>query len=79
MEIKILGGGCRSCELLYENAVSAKEELGLEASVIKVNDPIAVAGYGIIRTPAVVVDEKVVSYGKVLKPAEIKKILEKIK
>jgi small redox-active disulfide protein 2 len=79
MEIKILGGGCKSCELLYENVVSAKEEMGIEASVTKVNDPIAVAGYGIIRTPAVVVDEKVVSYGKVLKPAEVKKILEKIK
>ncbi|OPJ55820.1 thioredoxin family protein [Alkalithermobacter paradoxus] len=77
MVIKILGSGCKSCTTLKENAEAALKELGLQAQIIKVEDFADIMAYGVMSTPALVVDEKVVSYGKVLKPKEIVKILEK--
>lgn len=79
MIIKILGTGCRNCVTLAENTQKALEELGMKAEVIKVTEMADIMGYGIMSTPGLVVDEKVVSYGKVLKPKEISQILEKIK
>ena len=77
MKIKVLGGGCKSCDTLYGYIVEAIKEMGIEASVEKINDPMVVAGYGVIKTPAIVINEQVVSYGKVLKPDAVKKLLEK--
>ena len=54
-------------------------ELGLEAEIEKVTDFAEIAKYGIMLTPGLVIDEKVVSYGKVLKPGDIAKIIEKVK
>jgi small redox-active disulfide protein 2 len=75
MTIKILGSGCRSCVSLMKNTEAAIKELGLDAEIIKVTDFKDIMAYGIMSTPALVIDEKVVSFGKVLKPKEIVKIL----
>ncbi|MCT4509646.1 MAG: thioredoxin family protein [Tepidibacter sp.] len=76
MNIKILGGGCKNCEVLYENTKQAVEELGIEATIEKVADFVEIAKYGVMKTPAIVVDEKVKVSGRVVKPDEIKKILK---
>lgn len=75
MNIKILGSGCPSCKKLEINTKVALEELGLEAVVEKVTDMADITSYGVMSTPALVVNGKVVSYGKVLKPKDIKKLL----
>ncbi|OGO81566.1 MAG: redox-active disulfide protein 2 [Clostridiales bacterium GWC2_40_7] len=77
MVIKILGSGCRNCVTLKENTETALKEAGLEAEIVKVTDFKDIMAYGVMSTPALVVDEKVVAFGKVLKPKEIIKILEK--
>ncbi len=79
MIIKVLGTGCRNCVTLAENTQKALDELGMKAEIIKVTEMADIMGYGILSTPGLVVDEKVVSYGKVLKPQEISQLLEKIK
>ncbi|NLP44437.1 MAG: thioredoxin family protein [Peptococcaceae bacterium] len=76
MVIKILGSGCKNCEKLYENTVMALSQLGKKAEVIKVTDFQEIMAYGIMSTPALIIDEKVVSYGKVLKAKDIIKLLE---
>lgn len=77
MIIKILGTGCQNCTTLTENTKAAVKELGLEAEVVKVTDFKEIMSYGVMSTPALVIDEKVVSYGKVLKPKDVKEIIEK--
>ena len=77
MIIKILGSGCKNCITLKENTEAALKEAGIEAEIGKVTDFKDIMAYGVMSTPALVVDEKVVSFGKVLKPKEIIKILEK--
>ena len=79
MIIKILGSGCRNCVSLKENTETALKEAGLEAEIIKVTDIKDIMAYGVMSTPALVIDEKVVSFGKVLKPKEVIKILETLK
>ncbi len=75
MEIKILGSGCKNCCTLEENARKAVEEKGLKATFEKVTDFKSIANYGVMRTPGLVVDEKVISSGKVLSVEEIKEKL----
>lgn len=75
MNIKILGGGCANCKKLLENTELALAELGLEASIEEVKDINTIIDYGVMKTPALVVDEKVRSSGRVLGTEEIKKIL----
>ncbi len=76
MEIKILGTGCAKCKALTATAEKAVEELGLDATVVKEEDMIKIMGYNVMRTPAVVVDEKVVSAGKALSLSEMKDLLK---
>ena len=78
MIIKILGSGCKNCITLKENTETALKETGIEAEIVKVTDFKDIVAYGVMSTPALVIDEKVMSFGKVLKPKEISKILEKI-
>jgi small redox-active disulfide protein 2 len=78
MIIKILGSGCKNCITLAQNTKLALSKLGIEAEIIKVTDFSEISSYGIMSTPGLVIDEKVVSFGKVLKPEEIIKILEKV-
>ena len=79
MIIKVLGSGCRNCVTLKENTEAALKETGMDAEIVKVTDIKDIMAYGIMSTPALVIDEKVVSFGKVLKPKEIIKILENIR
>ena len=76
MEIKILGACCSNCKKLEENTRQAVKELGIEANVIKVEDVKQIMKYGVMRIPALVIDEKVRSYGKVNTVEEIKKFLQ---
>lgn len=76
MVIKILGSGCKNCVTLAENVKAAATEMGISPEIEKVTDFAKIAEYGVMSTPALVVDEKVVSFGKVLKPKEVVKILE---
>jgi len=75
MIIKILGTGCANCQKLEENARKAVAETGKDAAIEKVSDLKDIASYGLIRTPALVVDGEVKSMGKVLSVEEIKKYL----
>jgi small redox-active disulfide protein 2 len=77
MEIKILGIGCKNCVNLAKNTEEALKELGMEATITKVTDMKDIAKYGIMRTPGLVIDEKVVSYGKVASTEEIAELLKK--
>ena len=74
-KIQVLGSGCAKCKTLAANTTEALKELGLEAQVEKVEDMRTIASMGVMTTPALVVDGKVKSSGKVLSAAEIKKIL----
>ena len=76
MKIKVLGSGCPNCKILEANTKKALEELKIKADVEKVTDIAKIMEYGIMSTPALIIDEKVVSYGKVLSPNEIKKLLK---
>lgn len=76
MIIKILGSGCKNCKNLEANARKAAEELGIDAVIEKVTDFSAIAEYGVMRTPALVVDDAVKFFGKVLSAEEIKPYLK---
>lgn len=75
--IKVLGAGCASCRQQYENAKQAVKKMGLDVEVEYITDMAKVMEYGVMSMPALVVNEKVVSKGKVLKPAEIERLLQK--
>ncbi len=75
MIIKVLGPGCANCVNLEKNTREALASLGLEAHVEKVTDYPTIAGYGVMKTPGLVVDEELVLSGKVAKPADIARIL----
>ncbi len=77
MEIKILGTGCTNCKNLEKATGEAVTELNLNASVIKEEDIVKIMGYGVMRTPALVLDEKVLFYGRVPSVSEIKELLQK--
>lgn len=76
MEIKILGSGCSKCKTLTKNTQIALSHLGLEAEIIKVTDFAEIAAHGVMSTPALAIDDKVVSVGKVLQSSEIEKLLQ---
>lgn len=78
MEIKILGTGCSNCKNLEKATVQAVAEMNLDASVEKVEDIVKIMSYGVMRTPALVVDEKVIMYGRVPSVSEIKEMLLKL-
>ena len=73
--VKVLGAGCKSCHEQYENAKAAVKALGLDLEVEYITDMEKVMGYGVMSMPAIVVNEKVVSMGKVLKTADVEKLL----
>jgi small redox-active disulfide protein 2 len=77
MRIKVLGPGCTNCKTLANRALDAVQQLGIDASVEKVEDVQAIASYGILRTPGLVIDEQVVSYGMVPNVEEIKALILK--
>lgn len=78
MIIKVLGSGCSACKKLEANTQKAVKALGLAASIEKVEDFEKIMAYGVMSTPALVIDEEVKLYGKVASPKEIISILEKL-
>ena len=76
--IKVLGAGCKSCHEQYENAKSAVQALGLNVEVEYITDMEKVMEYGVMSMPAIVVNDQVVSMGKVLKAADVEKLLRRL-
>ncbi len=77
MIIKVLGTGCAKCKKLEENALKAIAETGLDASVEKVTDLNKIMDYGVMMTPALVIDDKVVAAGKLLSAGDIINLIKK--
>lgn len=75
--IKVLGSGCASCHAQFENVKEAVEKMGLSVEVEYITDLQEIMEYGVMNMPALIVNEKVVSMGKVLKPADTEKLLRK--
>lgn len=76
--IKVLGAGCKSCHEMYENTKKAMESAGIDVEVEYITDMEKVMAYGVMSMPGLVVNEKVVSMGKVLKPADVEKLIQKL-
>lgn len=77
--IKILGGGCAKCHELEANTKAALDELGISENIELITDFSVIAAYGVMSTPALVIDNKVVSFGKVLKKDEIIKLYKDVR
>lgn len=75
MDIKILGSGCAKCNALETATKQALTLLGIVESVKHISDPSEIASYGVMSTPALVVDNTVLSSGKALKVKAVKKLL----
>ena len=76
--VKVLGAGCKSCHELYENAQQAVKNMGLDLDVEYITDMEKVMAYGAMSMPALVVNEQVVSVGRVLKAADVEKLLHNL-
>ena len=79
VSVKVLGSGCAKCNQLEASAKAALEQLGMDTAIDHVTDFSQIAAYGVMSTPALVIDGKVVSYGKVLKTEDVVKILQKVR
>lgn len=77
--VKVLGSGCAKCNQLEAATKEALAQLGMDTTIDHVTDFSKIASYGVMSTPALVVDGKVVSFGKVLKTEEVVKILQKVR
>ncbi|MBP5415618.1 MAG: TM0996/MTH895 family glutaredoxin-like protein [Lachnospiraceae bacterium] len=75
MNIKVLGGGCKGCEALFEAAKKAVAEKGIDTEIEYITDMEKITGFGVMSMPALMIDGKVVSAGKVLKAKEVEKFL----
>ncbi len=75
MEIKVLGTGCAKCKSLEKLTRQAVEELNLDATVTKIEDIQKIMEYAVMRTPALVINEKVVLSGQLPKVAVLKELL----
>ena len=76
--VKVLGSGCKSCHALWEASKTAVQNMGLNIAVEYVTDMETIMGYGVMSMPAIVVNEQVVSMGKVLKAADVEKLLRRL-
>ncbi len=76
--IKVLGSGCKACHELFENVKKAVSHAGISVEVEYVTDLEKIMKYGVMSMPCIVVNEKVVSTGKVLKVAEVEQLLHKL-
>jgi small redox-active disulfide protein 2 len=75
MDIKILGSGCVNCRNLETNTRTALDALGLVVEIEKVTDPGEIVSWGVMSTPALVVDDEVVVSGRVPSPDQIRQLL----
>jgi small redox-active disulfide protein 2 len=71
LTIKILGSGCANCKRLEQIARKVVEEMSVEADVVKVTEYPDIMAYGITSTPGLVINEKVMSFGRIPTPAEV--------
>ncbi len=76
--VKVLGGGCAKCNELEAATVAALEQLGMDTAIEHVTDFEQIAAFGVMTTPALVFDQTVLSYGRVLKTEEIVELLKKV-
>ncbi len=76
MKLEILGPGCKRCQILAENTKAAVAELGIDAEVVKVEDMRAIMAYGVMNTPALVVDGQVRLAGHIATPRQIRELLQ---
>ena len=76
--VKVLGSGCKNCHALLEAAKEAVQSMGLNIEVEYVTDMEKIMEYGVMRMPALVVNEKIASMGKVLKAAEVEQLLRQL-
>ena len=74
-QIEVLGPGCSRCKVLYEHAEAAARELGIEYEIKKVTDVGVLVGYGVMATPALVVNGELKLWGRVPSAKELKEIL----
>lgn len=77
MEIKVLGTGCANCKTLEKAVNSVLTEMNIKANVVKEEDIQKIMSYGIMKTPGLVIDGKVVVSGRVPNSKELKEIIEK--
>ncbi len=76
MDIKVLGPGCKKCNTLSEATQKAVNELSMDVNITKIDDMIKILSYGVMSTPALVINEKVVVSGKVPSVSEIKEFIQ---
>lgn len=76
IQVEVLGTGCKKCQQLETNAKQAIADLNVEAEVLHIKDAIEIAKRGILSTPALMVNGKLVAKGKVMSPEEIKPFLQ---
>lgn len=76
--VKVLGSGCKACHELYQNAQKAVQSIGIPGEVEYITDMQKVMEYGVMSMPALVVNEKVVAMGKVLKADDVVDLLKKL-
>lgn len=76
--IKVLGAGCKSCHEQHENVNKAVADMNLDAEIEYITDMEKIMSYGVMSMPAIVVNEQVVSMGKVLKAAQVAELLKKL-
>ena len=77
MEIKVIGTGCGKCDRLYENTQEALRDLGMEANVEKVEDLVEIVKLGVMTSPSLMVDGKLLIRGREAKTREIEKLLSR--
>lgn len=75
MDVKILGSGCRNCQNLEANTRRALEDLGIDAHIDHVRDEVEIVAWGVMSTPALVVDDQVVVVGRVPSPAQVRDLI----
>lgn len=76
--IKVLGAGCKSCHEQHENVKKAVVDMNLDAKIEYITDMKIIMNYGVMSMPAIVVNEQVVSMGKVLKAAQVEELLKNL-
>jgi len=79
MEIKVLGTGCANCKALEKAVINTLAEMNISANVEKVEDIQKIMSYGVMRTPCLVINEKVVLSGRIPSTKELKELIEKNK
>ena len=79
MDVKILGPGCARCKTLEKQVINTLTELDIAANVSKVEDVVVIMKYGVMSTPALVINEKVIFSGRIPSPSDLKEIMIKNK